>query len=53
MKLKQAKKEEHRKAESKKAWEALGFWSESGHKIISHIKGSVEKHATYVMKHVE
>ena len=52
-KLKEAKQEEHIKEESKKAWQALGCCLESGDKIISHIKGSVEKHLTYVLKHVE
>ena len=53
LKLKEAKEEERRKEEAKKEWGALGCWSESGDNILSHIKGSVEKHATYVLKHVE
>ena len=52
LKLKEVKEEEHRKEESKKFWEARGFWSKIGDNVLSHIKDSVEKHATYVLKHV-
>ena len=52
LRLKEAKYEQHRKEEAKKSWGDIGCWSESGDNILSHIEGSVEKHATYVLKHV-
>ena len=50
--LKYPKEEDHGKEEANKELEALGCWSESGEKILSHIKGIVEKHSTYVLKHL-